>query len=136
MLYTIQNKFGQALDRINLIFSRVSDISFGKMIDINDITVRIGQRVLLDHASVHIADCQKVGIVGLNGCGKSTLFRVLTGEYETEQGEINFPKEAIIATVSQEMKNIEIAEPMVTIKSRVNENNIEELKKLADEIIK
>ena len=78
------------------------------MIDVNNITIRIGSKTLLEKASAHIAEGWKVGIVGVNGCGKSTLFRVLTGEYETEQGEINFPKEAIIATVSQEMKNIEM----------------------------
>lgn len=108
MLYTIQNKFGQALDRINLIFSRVSDISFGKMIDINDITVRIGQRVLLDHASVHIADCQKVGIVGLNGCGKSTLFRVLKHEIDTETGSVSFPNKARIVSVAQELTDTDL----------------------------
>ena len=44
------------------------------MIEINDITVRIGSKVLLEHASAHISDGQKVGLVGANGCGKSTNF--------------------------------------------------------------
>lgn len=58
------------------------------MIEINDITVRIGSKVLLEHASAHISDGQKVGLVGANGCGKSTLFRVLKGELETETGSV------------------------------------------------
>ena len=45
------------------------------MIEINDITVRIGSKVLLEHASAHISDGQKVGLVGANGCGKSTLLK-------------------------------------------------------------
>ena len=61
------------------------------MIEINDITVRIGSKVLLEHASAHISDGQKVGLVGANGCGKSTLFRVLKGELETETGSVFFP---------------------------------------------
>ena len=73
------------------------------MIDINDITVRIGQRVLLDSASVHIGDAQKVGIVGLNGCGKSTLFKVLRYELETESGSLSFPNRARIVSVAQEL---------------------------------
>ncbi len=78
------------------------------MIDINNITVRISNKTLLENASVHIADGWKVGIVGVNGCGKSTLFRVLLGQQETELGEINFPNGARVSTVAQEMKNIEM----------------------------
>ena len=78
------------------------------MIDINNITVRIGNKTLLENASAHIADGWKVGIVGANGCGKSTLFRVLLGLQETELGEINFPSSARISTVAQEMKDIDI----------------------------
>lgn len=73
------------------------------MIDINDITIRIGQRILLDHASVHIGDSQKVGIVGLNGCGKSTLFRVLRNEIDIESGIISFPNKACVVSVNQEL---------------------------------
>ena len=78
------------------------------MIDINNITVRIGNKTLLESASAHLADGWKVGIVGANGCGKSTLFRVLLGLQETELGEINFPSGARISTVAQEMKDIDI----------------------------
>lgn len=78
------------------------------MIDINDITVRIGSKVLLDHASAHISDSQKVGLVGANGCGKSTLFRVLLGQQETETGDIYFPRGSRVATVAQEQNDIDI----------------------------
>ncbi len=78
------------------------------MIDINDITVRVGSKVLLDHASAHISDSQKVGLVGANGCGKSTLFRVLLGQQETETGDIYFPRGSRVATVAQEQNDIDI----------------------------
>lgn len=78
------------------------------MIDINDITVRIGSKVLLDHASAHVSDSQKVGLVGANGCGKSTLFRVLLGQQETETGDIYFPRGSRVATVAQEQNDIDI----------------------------
>ena len=84
------------------------EINEEEMIDINNITVRISNKTLLENASVHIADGWKVGIVGVNGCGKSTLFRVLLGQQETELGEINFPNGARVSTVAQEMKNIEM----------------------------
>ncbi len=78
------------------------------MIDINNITVRIGSKVLLEQASTHIADGWKVGLVGHNGCGKSTLFRVLLGELETELGEVYFPSGSRVATVAQEQNETEM----------------------------
>ncbi len=85
-----------------------SDIPHRKMIDINDITVRIGTRTLLDHASLHISDGQKVGVVGLNGCGKSTLFRVLRHEMDTESGSVSFPNTAKVVSVAQEFHDTRI----------------------------
>ncbi len=78
------------------------------MIDINDITVRIGSKVLLDHASAHISDGQKVGLIGVNGCGKSTLFRVLRGQLDTESGNIALPSTARVVTVEQEINDIDL----------------------------
>ncbi len=78
------------------------------MIDINNITVRIGSKVLLEQASAHIGDGWKVGLVGANGCGKSTLFKVLLGQKETETGDIFFPSGYRVATVAQEQENIDI----------------------------
>ena len=79
------------------------------MIDINDITVRIGSKVLLDHASAHIADGWKVGLVGANGCGKSTLFRVLQGGLETESGDVFFPSGYKVVFVEQELQGLEMS---------------------------
>lgn len=78
------------------------------MIDINDITVRIGSKVLLNHASAHISDGQKVGLIGVNGCGKSTLFRVLRGQLDTESGNIALPSTARVVTVEQEINDIDL----------------------------
>ena len=78
------------------------------MIEINDITLRIGSKVLLEHASAHISDGQKVGLVGANGCGKSTLFRVLKGELETETGSVFFPNSYRVVFVEQEMRDIDV----------------------------
>lgn len=75
------------------------------MIDINNITVRIGSKVLLSNASAHISDGQKVGLIGANGCGKSTLFKVMQGELETETGSINFPSRYKVAFVEQELSD-------------------------------
>ncbi len=79
------------------------------MIDINDMTVRIGSKVLLEHASAHVSDGQKVGLVGANGCGKSTLFRILKGELETETGTVFFPGGYRVVFVEQEIRDIDVS---------------------------
>jgi len=78
------------------------------MIDINDITLRIGSKVLLERTSAHISDGWKVGLVGRNGCGKSTLFRALQGKLETEQGDIFVPSGCRVASVAQELDDTDV----------------------------
>jgi ATP-binding cassette subfamily F protein 3 len=72
------------------------------MLHINDLTYRIGERLLIDHATVAIADGAKVGLVGKNGAGKTTLFRIIAGELGTESGSVGRPKNSRIGTVAQE----------------------------------
>ena len=79
------------------------------MIDINDITVQIGSKVLLDHASAHISDGQKVGLIGANGSGKSTLFKVLKGEMGTQTGYVSFPSRHKVASVLQEFTDTSVS---------------------------
>ena len=56
------------------------------MLHINGLTYRIGGRLLLEDASVAVPEGHKVGIVGRNGVGKSTLFRLILGEIPAEVG--------------------------------------------------
>ncbi|MGN0929037.1 MAG: ATP-binding cassette domain-containing protein [Alphaproteobacteria bacterium] len=72
------------------------------MINVENITVYMQSRTLLENASVQISDNQKVGIVGLNGCGKSTLFKIIKGELEATDGKITISNNQIISYVEQE----------------------------------
>ncbi|WP_421695539.1 ABC-F family ATP-binding cassette domain-containing protein [Aestuariivirga sp.] len=72
------------------------------MLHINGLTYRIGGRLLLDDASVAVPEGHKVGIVGRNGVGKSTLFRLILGEIPSESGTATLPRNARIGTVAQE----------------------------------
>ncbi|MDH5749329.1 MAG: ATP-binding cassette domain-containing protein, partial [Rhodospirillales bacterium] len=72
------------------------------MLHINDLTYRIGGRVLFDQATVAIPAGHKAGLVGRNGTGKTTLFRLITGELQIDGGAINVRKQARIGTVAQE----------------------------------
>jgi len=83
------------------------------MLIIDDISLRIAGRLLLDHASLTIPAGTKAGIVGRNGTGKTTLFKAITGELPTETGSISFPKSTRIGQVAQEAPGTE--EPLIEI---------------------
>ncbi|ABX61777.1 ABC transporter ATP-binding protein [Brucella canis] len=83
------------------------------MLILDDISVRIAGRLLIDHASVTLPAGSKTGFVGRNGTGKSTLFRVITGDLAPETGSISFPKNTRIGQVAQEAPGTE--EPLIEI---------------------
>ncbi len=72
------------------------------MLRIDDITLRRGARVLLDHASMHVHPGQKAGLVGPNGSGKSSLFALIRGELHADAGEVSMPPRWVLAHVAQE----------------------------------
>jgi ATP-binding cassette subfamily F protein 3 len=72
------------------------------MLQITDLTYRIAGRTLFEGASVTLPTGTRAGLVGRNGTGKTTLFRLLKGEISPESGSIDFPASARIGTVEQE----------------------------------
>ena len=72
------------------------------MLQINNLTLNAWGRQFLDDASVSLPPGSKVGLVGRNGIGKSTLFKVILGELAANGDEISLPKTARIASVDQE----------------------------------
>ncbi|MCK8483916.1 ABC-F family ATP-binding cassette domain-containing protein [Aliiroseovarius sp. S2029] len=73
------------------------------MLRISDITYAVEGRPLFEGASATIPDGHKVGLVGRNGTGKTTLFRLIRGELSLEAGDISVPKGARIGGVAQEV---------------------------------
>ncbi len=73
------------------------------MLRISDISYSVAGRPLLEGASVTIPAGHKVGIVGRNGTGKTTLFRLIKGELGLDGGSITLPERARIGGVSQEV---------------------------------
>lgn len=79
------------------------------MITINDLDFHLGNTVLFQSASAQISTGSKVGLVGRNGCGKSTFFSLLIGDYIPDGGSISIPGDWQIATVKQETPALEIS---------------------------
>ncbi|KZY38973.1 glycosyl transferase family 1, partial [Roseovarius sp. HI0049] len=79
------------------------------MLRIDDISYSVAGRPLIEHASAVIPEGHKVGMVGRNGTGKTTLFRLIRGELALEGGEISLPKRARIGGVDQEVPGNEVS---------------------------
>lgn len=72
------------------------------MLQLTNLSLRRGPRLLLSGASLSIYPGQKVGLVGPNGCGKSSLFALLRGELHTDAGEVSIPPSWQLAHVAQQ----------------------------------
>lgn len=68
-----------------------------------------GSKYLLENASASIFPGQKVGIIGRNGCGKSTLFAAIKGEIAPELGSLTVPRNFRISAVSQQTPSLDIS---------------------------
>ncbi len=72
------------------------------MLNISRLTYRIGARILLEDTSVAINAGHRVGLVGRNGTGKTTLLKLISGTLSPSEGEIDLPKRWSIGITSQE----------------------------------
>ncbi|CAL7960705.1 ATP-binding cassette, subfamily F, member 3 [Alphaproteobacteria bacterium] len=73
------------------------------MLSIANLTYIIGGRTLFEQASLRVFKGQKVGLVGANGTGKSTLFKLIAGEIEHDAGEIIITSGATVGMVRQDL---------------------------------
>ncbi len=87
------------------------------MLIINDLSLRIAGRLLLDHSSLTLPAGTKAGLVGRNGTGKTTLFKAITGDIPSETGSISLPKGLRIGQVAQEAPGTEEALIEIVLKA-------------------
>jgi len=77
------------------------------MLKIENISYRIGGKTIFENSTVTIPPGHKVGVVGRNGIGKSTLFTLLKDEIQLESGKITIPKKTRIGSMDQEVPGTE-----------------------------
>jgi ATP-binding cassette subfamily F protein 3 len=80
-----------------------------QMLKIDDLSYSVEGRSLLENTTVTIPTGHKVGLVGRNGTGKTTLFRIIRGEMGLDTGSITLPRGARIGGVSQEVPGNEVS---------------------------
>ncbi|HKR06997.1 MAG TPA: ABC-F family ATP-binding cassette domain-containing protein [Bacteroidia bacterium] len=73
------------------------------MLVLNNITFEFGARALFSETSWHIKPNEKIGLIGANGTGKSTLLRIIAGEYKLTKGEITGRKNLSIGFLNQDL---------------------------------
>ncbi|MCJ8309811.1 MAG: ATP-binding cassette domain-containing protein [Hyphomicrobiales bacterium] len=79
------------------------------MLTISDLTFRMQGRLLLDNTSLTVPAGARVGFVGRNGTGKTTLFKLITGEYGPESGSVSVRRNMRIGQVAQEAPGTDIS---------------------------
>ncbi len=88
------------------------------MLSLTDVSLRIAGRLLIDHSSVQIAPGARVGLVGRNGIGKTTLFRAIRGDLPIETGTVAIPPRWRIGSLAQEAPDG--PEPLIEIVLRAD----------------
>jgi ATP-binding cassette subfamily F protein 3 len=73
------------------------------MLSLNQITLSRGNKILLDKANVSLYEKQKIGLIGHNGCGKSTLFDFILGNMIADNGEYHINPQLSISHLSQQL---------------------------------
>jgi ATP-binding cassette, subfamily F, member 3 len=77
------------------------------MLVLTDLTLRRGVKTVLEQAAVTIAPGEKVGLIGRNGAGKSSLFALLTGRLQADRGDCTWPARWCLAEVAQDIPESE-----------------------------
>ncbi|WP_201978201.1 ABC-F family ATP-binding cassette domain-containing protein [Hymenobacter rubidus] len=105
------------------------------MISITDLDFHFGSRTLYDNASLHIKPKDKIGLIGLNGTGKSTLLRLLVGEYKADGGSISMSKEVSLGFLNQDLLSYDTHESILHVAMQAFEEALELQKKIDDLLV-
>ncbi len=71
-------------------------------INVNDLSLSFGTTPILERVSFSLEEGDKLGIIGVNGCGKSTLFRLITGEQEPTEGSVYLSRGKTLGVLTQD----------------------------------
>jgi ATP-binding cassette, subfamily F, member 3 len=71
---------------------------------VRDISVKFGERILLDSISFMISPKERIGLIGRNGAGKSTLLKIMAGQLSPDEGKLEFPSKTTVGYLKQEFE--------------------------------
>ncbi|MCS7005842.1 MAG: ABC-F family ATP-binding cassette domain-containing protein [Cytophagales bacterium] len=85
------------------------------MISISHLSFYFGARPIYKDANLHIRPKDRIGLIGANGTGKTTLLKIITGEYKPEEGTISMSNDCTIGFLNQDLLSYESDEPILHI---------------------
>ncbi|MFZ5971852.1 MAG: ABC-F family ATP-binding cassette domain-containing protein [Bacteroidota bacterium] len=85
------------------------------MVSVNNISYFIGGRALYQNASMFIKPDDKIGLIGLNGRGKSTLLKIINGDYRVDEGTISKAKDCTIGFLNQDLLSYQTDHAILTV---------------------
>ncbi|MEL7146061.1 MAG: ABC-F family ATP-binding cassette domain-containing protein [Bacteroidota bacterium] len=85
------------------------------MLSINNLSYFLGDRALYSNASLHIKPKDKIGLIGLNGTGKSTLLRLINNEYQADEGDIQKSNDCTIGFLNQDLLSYQTDDSILSV---------------------
>lgn len=106
------------------------------MLSISNLEYYLGSRALYDGANLHIKPKMKLGLIGANGTGKSTLLKLITGEYTPDGGTISKSGECSIGFLNQDLLSFQSDESIVQVAMKAFEKQLIIQKEIDELLIK
>lgn len=104
------------------------------MLSINNLSFYFGSRPLYQNASIHIKPKDRIGLIGANGTGKSTLLRLIVGEYQPDEGTISKSGECTIGFLNQDLLSYQTNDSILSVAMQAFERE-NALQKQIDKIL-
>ena len=104
------------------------------MLSISNLNFYFGSRALYEGANLHIKPRAKIGLIGANGTGKSTLLRLISGEYTPDGGNISKSGECTIGFLNQDLLSYQTDDSILEVAMQAFERQLE-LQKLIDKVL-
>ena len=85
------------------------------LIGFQNLTFEFGARVIVEDATWHINPGERIGLIGYNGTGKSTLLKVLVGQYLPSKGSVEKGRETTIGYLHQDLLSFDTNESILEV---------------------
>mgnify|MGYP001791535892 FL=1 len=108
---------------------------FAAMLSINSLSYFLGDRALYNNASLHIKPKDKIGLIGLNGTGKSTLLRLINNEYQADEGDIQKSNDCTIGFLNQDLLSYQTDDSILSVAMEAFADALH-IQKQIDEVLK
>ncbi|MBC7935710.1 MAG: ABC-F family ATP-binding cassette domain-containing protein [Rhizobacter sp.] len=105
------------------------------LLGLQNVTFEFGARTIVEDATWHIQPNERIGLIGYNGTGKSTLFKVLTGQYSPSRGTVEKGRETTIGFLHQDLLGFDTEDSILEVALGAFEK-VKQLEKELEEIAK